>query len=58
MILWEVTSTNRKKEALPFPSRSDKVLAYGEDSLALRLVSKLPDLRAVNANLRPLRPEP
>ena len=28
-----------------------RVFAFGEDSLALRLVSKLPDLRAANADL-------
>ena len=28
-----------------------RVFAYGEDSRALRLVSKLPDLRAANADL-------
>jgi hypothetical protein len=30
-----------------------RILAYGEDSLALRLVSKLPDLRAAKPNLIP-----
>ena len=32
-----------------------RVLAFGEDSHALRLVCKHPDLRAVNANLIPRR---
>ena len=30
---------------------SGRVFAFGEDSHALRLVSKLPDLRAANADL-------
>jgi hypothetical protein len=36
-------------------TRGTRVLACGENSHALHLVSELPDLRAANANLIPLR---
>ena len=46
--------SQRKKDADWRPLRrfaGTRVLAFGEDSLALRLTSELVDLRAANANL-------